>query len=190
MKSRTKTNKRLTREEAVHRIADVFRRVGYEGASLSELSRATGLGKASLYHHFPGGKLEMAHAVFEWVGQRVAADVVGPLIEEGSPVERLLRWSGGITRLYEGGQKGCLLAAMVLGGSDRLFARELAQAFRVQIEGLDSVLRAAAIPPREARRRAEDAVMRIQGALIVSRGLGDPSHFRRVVAALPNELLS
>ncbi len=42
-------------------LDDVFRRRGYEGATLAELSRACGLGKASLYHHFPGGKDEMAN---------------------------------------------------------------------------------------------------------------------------------
>jgi hypothetical protein len=37
---------------------------GYrEGASLSLISEATGLGKGCLYHFFPGGKEEMADAV-------------------------------------------------------------------------------------------------------------------------------
>ena len=41
-------------------LAEVFRAHGYEGASLSLITRATGLGKGSLYHLFPGGKAEMA----------------------------------------------------------------------------------------------------------------------------------
>ncbi|TGQ06111.1 helix-turn-helix domain-containing protein, partial [Mesorhizobium sp. M00.F.Ca.ET.217.01.1.1] len=43
-------------------IGEVFREHGYEGASLALIGAATGLGKGSLYHFFPGGKEEMARA--------------------------------------------------------------------------------------------------------------------------------
>ena len=47
---------RHTREAVVERLMAVIRREGYDGASLAQLSKATGLGKGSLYHHFPSGK--------------------------------------------------------------------------------------------------------------------------------------
>lgn len=49
----------------VDRLFVVFQDHGYEGTSIADLSRATGLGKSSLYHHFPRGKEEMAEAVLE-----------------------------------------------------------------------------------------------------------------------------
>jgi len=58
----------MSRDEVVERLVGVFQRCGYDGASLSELSAATGLGRSSLYHHFPGGKEEMARAVIARVG--------------------------------------------------------------------------------------------------------------------------
>ena len=60
----------LPREEVVDRLTRVFRREGYDGASLARLSEATGLGRSSLYHHFPRGKEDMADAVFEASGIR------------------------------------------------------------------------------------------------------------------------
>ena len=57
----------MDRSEAVQKLVMVFRQHGYEGATLSKISEATGLGRASLYHHFPGGKQEMARAVLESV---------------------------------------------------------------------------------------------------------------------------
>src|ERR1700749_1985402 len=51
--------------EIVGRLFVVFQDRGYEGASLADLSQATGLGKSSLYHHFPRGKEQMAEAVLE-----------------------------------------------------------------------------------------------------------------------------
>ncbi len=56
--------------ELITILDDVFRRRGYEGATLSVLSRACGLGKASLYHHFPGGKDEMAARAAATRGRR------------------------------------------------------------------------------------------------------------------------
>lgn len=40
-------------------LLGVFSAKGFDGASLAELSRACGRSKASLYHHFPGGKQQM-----------------------------------------------------------------------------------------------------------------------------------
>lgn len=48
------------RDALLEQLVVVFRERGYEGATLVQLAAATGLGKASLYHHFPGGKAEMA----------------------------------------------------------------------------------------------------------------------------------
>jgi TetR/AcrR family transcriptional regulator, lmrAB and yxaGH operons repressor len=46
----------LSRQEVVERLMQVVRRHGYDGASLAELSKATGLGKSSPYHYFPDRK--------------------------------------------------------------------------------------------------------------------------------------
>ena len=52
----------LSKDEVIQRIVAAFREHGYEGASLSILSQATGLGRSSLYHYFPNGKTDMAQA--------------------------------------------------------------------------------------------------------------------------------
>lgn len=50
----------MTREEAIAQLSKVFRQYSYEAVTLARLSAATGLGKASLYHHCLKGKEEMA----------------------------------------------------------------------------------------------------------------------------------
>ena len=45
---------KVNEDELLDRLTDVFRTYGYEGASLSKISEATGLQRASLYHRFPG----------------------------------------------------------------------------------------------------------------------------------------
>ena len=181
---------KISRGEAIDRIAEVFRRFGYDGASLSEISRVTGLGRASLYHHFPGGKDEMAREVFARVGQAVSDEILAPLQSKAPPKQRLRQSALGIERFYAKGKKNCLLGAMVLGGSADRFSKELAGAFRAWIAALAGTLEDAGVPAAEARRRAENAVGRIQGALIVSRGTRDNKHFQRVLGELESELLA
>lgn len=51
------------RETAVARLVELFFELGYDGTSLKAIEARTGLGRASLYNYFPGGKVEMARAV-------------------------------------------------------------------------------------------------------------------------------
>ncbi|RCS22096.1 TetR/AcrR family transcriptional regulator [Phyllobacterium salinisoli] len=50
------------RDRLVRAAASLFRRKGYDGVGLAEILAVSGLPKGSLYHHFPGGKSELARA--------------------------------------------------------------------------------------------------------------------------------
>jgi AcrR family transcriptional regulator len=180
----------LTREEVIDRLMDVFRRLAYDGASLAEFSKATGLGKSSLYHYFPGGKEDMGRAVLkratEWLEEVAKVSLDG----KGTPKERLQRMMKAVNEFYAGGQKACVLGNLAVGSARPLFQRELRDAFRLWIDRLSELLIEAGVPGREARRRAEDAVVEIQGALIVSAGLDQPDPFQRLLRRLPDELLA
>jgi TetR/AcrR family transcriptional repressor of lmrAB and yxaGH operons len=78
------------RAEIVDRLFMVFRDRGYEGASLADLSRATGLGKSSLYHHFPNGKEQMAEAVLE-KGKAFIQSAVVDVATSSSPLRARIR---------------------------------------------------------------------------------------------------
>jgi len=178
----------ISREDAIERIAEEFRCSGYAATSVSQLAEATGLGRASLYHHFPGGKEEMVREVFRKVGEEVG-QILGRLQAPGDPRERITASMRAVERFYGGGAKNCLLGSMVLSGGLELFAEELGGAFGAWIDALSAVMEDASIPRQTARRRAEDAVVRLQGALVVTRGTQDPKFFRRMLAELPDELL-
>ncbi len=53
------------KNDVVPKIAEIFRKHGYQGTSLSLITGGTGLGKGSLYHFFPGGKPEMAQVILD-----------------------------------------------------------------------------------------------------------------------------
>jgi TetR/AcrR family transcriptional regulator, lmrAB and yxaGH operons repressor len=179
----------LTREEVVARIQTVFRDHGFEGASLSEIAKATGLGKSSLYHHFPGGKDDMAVAVLARIEAWMREYVLEPLRGQGSPRARLHAMLDALDELYAGGTNACVLGALVTGGSRVKFQAYLQSAFALWIEALRALAAEAGIAESEARDHAEDAVVRIQGALIVAAGLDDPTPFRRALRNVERDLL-
>ena len=179
---------KLSRDEAVERIGEQFRRHGYAATSVSRISEATGLGRASLYHHFPGGKAEMVREVFRQVGTEVG-EILGRLAGPGEPRHRIIASMKAVDHFYAGGDKNCLLGAMVLSGGAEPFADELAGAFAAWIDTLSATIQDAGVSAKIARCRAEDAVMKLQGALVVTRGMKDSGLFRRVLAEMPDELL-
>lgn len=57
-----------TRERIVTATNELFRRHGYNGTSLSQVSKAAPATIGSIYHFFPGGKEALAVAVIESTG--------------------------------------------------------------------------------------------------------------------------
>lgn len=179
----------IPREEAIDRIVAVFRQYGYDGASLARLSEATGLGRSSLYHHFPNGKVDMARAAITSVRAWLAEHVFPALASEAPPAERLRKFADGMARFYNNGERSCLTDLFTMGEAGEIFQQEFSKGVRALIHAVAVVVEEAGIPPAEAAIRAEDAIIAMQGALVVSRALGNREPFRRVMREMPERLL-
>jgi len=179
----------LSREEVVDRLMGVVQRFGYDGASLAQLSKATGLGKSSLYHYFPAGKDDMVRAVLDHLESQLRSAVFDPLRGPGSARARIEAMVETLDDFYGGGKKPCVLGNLVLGTSRPRFRRQLRAIFDQWIDALAAALADAGLGP-VARARAEDAVMRVEGALILAHGMDDVTLFGRALRQLPAELLA
>lgn len=179
----------MDRSEAVQKLVTVFRKYGYEGTTLSRISEATRLGRASLYHHFPNGKQEMAEAMLKYVAEWFGETILAPLRSKEKPAERIQLMGERLSQFYDCGQSACLLAILTLGDADALFHDQVSQMLNAWIDSLALVLTEAGIPPMQARQKAEDAVIQVQGALVLTRGLGTTAPFERVLQQLPVKLL-
>jgi len=174
------------KEKVITELLKVFRQYGYEGATLARLSQATGLGKASLYHHFPKGKEEMAQAVLNYVNDWMETNIFATLRSHSQPIERIRAMTKKVNELYNCGEHACLLAVLSL--ESKLFATEIQKALTCWIDSLAQVLIDAGCEEKLARQKAEDAVLQIQGSLVLARGLDDTAPFQRVLQRLPEEL--
>ena len=180
---------KVTRDDIISRLMDVFRTVGYDGATLSKLSKATGLQRASLYHRFPGGKKEMAQAVLAQAEAWLDAHVLTPLAGPGTPPARLENMAQALDAFYMHGGASCLLDALSLGEGGEQFRDHIQTAFARWIDALAALVVAqTGCPAAEAQLRAEDAVLSIQGALVLARGTGKTEPFQRVLNNLPSLL--
>jgi AcrR family transcriptional regulator len=179
-----------TKSQVVASLLRAFRRNGYDGASLSRLSNETGLRRASLYHHFPGGKEHMAQAVMIAAGRDFEDVVLAPLRGAGTPEQRVSGMAAALSSFYDGGKEACVLALMTVGEGREVLAPEIREGLQGWIDALAAVIVEVGRPEVVARKRAEDAVARVQGALVLARGLGDTTVFERTVEDLPRELLA
>jgi AcrR family transcriptional regulator len=178
----------LPKEEVAQRIFGVFRTYGYEGATLARISEATGLGRASLYHYYPGGKDDMAREVLGTARAWLEANVVGALERPGTPAARLRNMTAALRAGYAEGEASCVLNLLGVGEAGEKFATDLNLVIEVWVHALERLLRTAGESPARARRTALDAVVRIEGALVVSRALGDTSVFVRTLTEIERSL--
>ena len=178
------------KSQVVASLLRAFRRNGYDGASLSRLSDETGLRRASLYHHFPGGKEDMAHAVIVSAVREFNEVVLSPLQGPEPPEQRVASMAAALSKFYNGGKEACVLALMTIGEGREALAPEVREGLQGWIDALASVVREGGQPEPMARERAQNAVAQIQGALVLARGLGDTAVFERTVEDLPRYLLA
>ncbi|CAN7191335.1 TetR/AcrR family transcriptional regulator [Mesorhizobium amorphae] len=169
------------RDQLLAMVAEVFREHGYEGASLALISAATGLGKGSLYHFFPGGKEEMAGAVIAHIDGWFEDNVFAPLHDSADPrtgIEHMLKATDGY---FRSGRRVCLIGAFALEESRDLFANQIREYFGRWVAHLADALTRAGHAKSEAAELAEEAVASIQGALTLARAADDGGVFLRAL---------
>lgn len=178
----------ITRDDAIARIAEVFREQGFDGASLTAITAASGLGKGSLYNHFPGGKDEMAEAVLAHVDAWFEAEVYRPLRDATAPRTAVAAMFAAVDGYFRSGRRICLVGAFALDATRDRFAASVQDYFARWIEALAACLKRGGA--RQSRALAESAVAGIQGALVLSRALDEPAVFTRQLRDLQARLLS
>jgi TetR/AcrR family transcriptional repressor of nem operon len=90
-----------TRREIIEKAAPLFNQKGFEGTSLSDLMRATGLQKGGLYRHF-SSKEELAGEAFDYAWGRAVEVRLEGIDEALGSVERLKKMIDNFVDVREG----------------------------------------------------------------------------------------
>lgn len=178
------------RDRVADQLFELFRWGGFEGVSLGDIAKATALGRSSLYHHFPGGKEEMAEAVMDRAAAWTDAHLLAPLRQDAPRAVRVDAMLAAARRLYDDGRAPCIVAAMRRGPAPAPVCRRAHTLLASWVETLEAALVATDAAPTAAQAAAVDAVIRIQGALIVAGALADPTLFPRALETVRENLLA
>lgn len=173
-----------TRSRLITATGELFRRYGYNGTSLKQVTEAAGAPMGSLYHHFPGGKPELTRVVLEVTGgayQELFELIWDSQPDPGSAVETFFDASaevlkqtdfidpcpiGGVAREIANTDEGLRETA------DRVFAR--------WIDSAATRLRAAGVPPGEAEELAVTLVAAIEGGFLHARTSRNGNRLRMI----------
>lgn len=169
-------------------LGEVFRVHGYEGASLTLITAATGLGKGSLYHLFPGGKAQMASEVLAEIDAWFERHVFAPLRGEADAQRGVTIMFDAVDAYFRSGQRVCLVGVFALGTARDEFSVAVRGYFAAWTEALAQALRRAGHDRTAAADLAEDVLAGIQGALVLARAADNPTLFGRALTRLRRRL--
>ena len=152
--------------------ADLLARDGFNGMGLKALSDAVGLPYGSIYHHFPGGKEEIAAAAIlgnaEVVGELLQANLAGGVTDDA--IRRMFAFMA--ERLEASGwQLGCVVGTP--SADDPADAPQVqaacAEGFARIVDPIADALVAEGRPARDARALALTLVAAYEGATLLAR---------------------
>lgn len=162
-----------TRERLMAAMTDALRRRGLHGIGLTELLAQAGAPKGVLYHHFPGGKTELAVAAINDVVDRMLRGLDALLATTPDPIEATRRWMAGATARLEGSgfESGCPLATVALESTpdDPALRAALDIAFARMRDRIALALEQAGEPVEQARGLAALIVATYEGSLLQAR---------------------
>ena len=177
------------RGDILPKLTEVFRTHGFEGASLTVITKATGLGKGSLYHLFPGGKGEMAAAVLDEIDAWFRDHVFVPLSRPDDPQAGIGEMFRAVDLYFRSGDRVCLVGLFALGDVRDRFAEQIQDYFAQWTDALVGALMAAGHDSGSAKDLAEEVVGGIQGALVLARAADRREIFARAITRLEARLL-
>ena len=172
------------RSGLVAALGEVFREHGFAGTSLSEITSRTGLGKSSLYHFFPNGKIEMAEAVLENIDTWFQDNVFDPLRDPEQIPENINAMFKAVDNYFKSGNRICLVGAFALDNTRDQFNQEIGAYFKEWINALALALKRMGYSQSQAKVIAEEVVIGIQGGLVLARSQNDPHAFTRTLNRL------
>ena len=177
-----------TRERLIAAMTDALQRRGLHGVGLAELLQVAQAPKGVLYHHFPGGKTELAVAAIDAVVAHIDASLQRLQQRPGTALDALRQWltQAGQHLQRSGFERGCPLATVALESTpqDEAIRAAVARGFALLRERLAQVLVQAGVNAARAPGLAALVVSAYEGALMQARVAGDTQALRATVETL------
>jgi TetR/AcrR family transcriptional repressor of lmrAB and yxaGH operons len=105
-----------SRERMLEATIDLLRGWGLSGAGINDIVRASGAPKGSVYHHFPGGKLQIANEALVLYAGRVRIFISEALASRSAPADKVRALFDAFARRVEAAdyQRSCAVGTVSL----------------------------------------------------------------------------
>jgi AcrR family transcriptional regulator len=163
------------REQMTRSAALLFGERGFSGTGLRNVIAHSSTPRGSIYHHFAGGKAELAREAVRHAADEVAA-AVGAAPGGGDPIAMLHAWIDHWRAALEASdfRAGSAVLAVAVEPEEQTGARAAAAAaFDGWAETFAATLHGSGVKRKKAARLATLTVAAIEGAVVVSRARGD-----------------
>jgi TetR/AcrR family transcriptional repressor of lmrAB and yxaGH operons len=178
------------RDDLVAATGQLLRRQGYAGTSVSDFLDAAGAANGSLYHHFPGGKEELASAAIDVAAEQVEAALRSAFDATDDPVVAAQRSINGMIAAFEADPRdGCPVAPTAIDAAG--VSEPLRLAAAAAFARWSGVFERALRRTRDqdiAATQARVLLSAIEGALLLDRTSRETSHLKALRDALPTLL--
>lgn len=175
-----------SRNRMIQSAALLFREHGYSGTGFRDVIEHSGAPRGSIYHHFPGGKEQLATDTVAW-----AAEVIERRIERttqnGDPIAALGLFVDAWREVLEDSnfRAGCpIIAVAVEADAGSAATAAAAAAFARWQDLIAGALLDTGVGRTDARRLATLVVAGIEGAILLCRARRDIRPLRDVHRAL------
>jgi AcrR family transcriptional regulator len=175
-----------SRNRMIQSAALLFREHGYSGTGFRDVIEHSGAPRGSIYHHFPGGKEQLAADTVAW-----AAGVIERRLERavqnGDPIAALDIFVDGWREVLEDSnfRAGCPIVAVAAeADSGATATAAAAAAFARWQDVIAHTLLDAGVSRTDARRLATLVIASIEGAILLCRARQDIRPLRDVHRAL------
>jgi TetR/AcrR family transcriptional regulator, lmrAB and yxaGH operons repressor len=187
MLEKTKPNSVETRMRLIRAMQFFLATRGFHGAGLTDLLLKAQAPKGVMYHHFPGGKTELALAAIDESTQTMLRQLNKAFEKTGDTREAISIWfEGSIKALSQDGfEMGCPLATVALESTadDVALRQAIANSFSEIREALGQVFEKQT-DTQSARQLAALFVAAYEGALMQARVAQSAQPLRDALSAL------
>ena len=183
------------RRRMLETAVELFRRHGYNGTGFRQVVAESGAPRGSMYHHFPGGKVQLGTEAVALAGEMTEALMKHQLdrADVDDVVEGFEKvWSMWIRYVEDSGMAGCPVLAVAVESHPE--APELtataAAAFESWVRAYAAPLARAGIDEEEAYNLGLLCLSAVEGATGLARARGDREPLERVTQQMAAVLRS
>ncbi len=184
------TQRRDGRERLLYGAGRLLAERGYAGMELRDVAERGEAPRGSIYHHFPGGKAQLAAEAAELDGVRIRTGIERSLAERG--LRETLVMFGEIFRRRSAEDPaliGCPVAAAALARpEDPALADAATAAFESWEGAIAAALEREGVAADRAATFAGMVISTVEGALVRARAAGDHGPLDSAIAGLEQAL--